>query len=120
LVGILSIPGVIFPAPSIVLRISWAVITRNGIFLAIIASISNGISPALVVLVRSSLINRFFFLLVLLVYTPVGFCGLIKKKTTISASRLVLFYYLEYVLDICYRIEFVRLVFCFCFTDYIS
>jgi hypothetical protein len=109
------IPGVVFPTPSIVLRISWAVITRNRIFLAATAGASNGISPTSVILIRSSLINKSFFLLVLLVYIPLGFCGSIKKKTAISASRLVLFCYLEYILNICYKIEFVRLVFYFLF-----
>jgi hypothetical protein len=80
LVGILLIPGAIFPVFSITLRIFWAVVTRNRIFLVITASISNKISPASAVLIKSFLINKSFLLLVLLIYTPVRFCGSIKRR----------------------------------------
>ena len=58
---------------------SWAVVVRNGISLAATAGASNEISPALAVLVRSSLINKSLFLLVLLAGALVGFCRLIRK-----------------------------------------
>ena len=46
--------------------------------LTAMASALNRISLALAILVRSSLINRSLFLLVLLAGVPVGFCGLIR------------------------------------------
>jgi hypothetical protein len=46
--------------------------------LAATASVSNRILLALAILVRSSLINRSLFSLVLLAGAPVRFCGLIR------------------------------------------
>ena len=101
------------------MQISWAVVARNRISLATIASTLNKISPILAILVRSSLINRSLFLLVLLAGMSIKFCRLIKKKAIVSASQLILLCYLENLVDICYKVKFVYLVLCFCFADYV-
>ena len=78
MVGISSIPRAVFPAPSIASLMSWAVVAGNRISLTTTAGASNEISPASAVLVRSSLINRSLFSLVLFAGAPIGFCGSIR------------------------------------------
>ena len=53
-------------------------VTGNRISLAATAGASNGILPASAVLVRSSLINKSLFSLVLIAGVPIGFCRLIR------------------------------------------